>query len=225
MPCATSGKDGSLNFNSVMMLKQIHKKKNHLWLDTGAPGLNFSGKIFDCEAFTSASVSASSHRCIAASSPTDQTKNLEEDGQEREVWKITTVMREQLQWIRTTGSHSLTFFFSCLIQKKSQTIGWNSKGDSCSDLHGVYADDFTILIGGEMVVHQYAIKHNISCFCYSVYGTTVRTGLITPEHDDQEATEVTHQVNQRTSRISKLQNKSHDVKKHHMRHFRVTVIS
>lgn len=41
----------------------------------------------------------------------------------------------------------LTLFFCCMIKKKSEAIGWNSEGDSCSDLHGVYTDDFTILRG------------------------------------------------------------------------------
>lgn len=40
----------------------------------------------------------------------------------------------------------LTLSFCCLIKEKSQAIGWNSEGDPCSDLHGVYTDDFTVLI-------------------------------------------------------------------------------
>lgn len=45
----------------------------------------------------------------------------------------------------------LTLFLCCLIKKKSQAVRWNSERDSCSDLHGVYTNDFTVLMTGEIV--------------------------------------------------------------------------
>lgn len=48
---------------------------------------------------------------------------------------------------RQTRSVFLTFLLFCPIQEKSQTVGWDGERDSSSDLHGVYSDDFPILIG------------------------------------------------------------------------------
>lgn len=62
------------------------------------------------------------------------------------------------------GVTALTLLFCCLIEKKFQTIGWNSEGDSCSDLHGVYTNDFTILIGAEINTLSYKqspVAHNV----------------------------------------------------------------
>lgn len=166
MPCATSGKDGSLNFNSAMMLKQFNSPKRN------TSGVRHKGHrtqlslkdfwLWSIHLCVSVSIITPMYRCFISDWP-----NQEPWGGCTGTWSVKiitliTLIREQLQRVRTTGSQSLTFFFSCLIQKSSQMIRWNSKGDSCSDLHGVYTDDFTILIGGEMVVHQYAIKYNIS---------------------------------------------------------------
>lgn len=93
MPCVTSGKDGSLNFNSAMMLKQKDKTGIHpvlaKWCKLGCKcaGLRCTAEVSDCNVFTSASASASLHRRIAALSLTHQTKNLEVDAQKQNVWK------------------------------------------------------------------------------------------------------------------------------------------
>lgn len=44
---------------------------------------------------------------------------------------------------------ALTLLFRGLIEKNSQMVGRNSEGDSRSDLHGVYSNDFTILMSAD----------------------------------------------------------------------------
>lgn len=61
----------------------------------------------------------------------------------------------------------LTLFLSRLIKKNSQTIGWNSKGDSCSDLHRVYTDDFTILMRGQRTQSHMVLCIIMSFVCQS----------------------------------------------------------
>lgn len=44
---------------------------------------------------------------------------------------------------------ALTLLFPGLIEKDSQLVGRNSEGDSRGDLHGVYSNDFTILMSAD----------------------------------------------------------------------------
>lgn len=128
-------------------------------------GLGFTAGVSDCKAFTSASASASLHRCTAASSRTHQTKNLEKMHRNRMCENYFLNERTATENMDYRKAYTfLTLFFCCMIKKKSQAIGWNSKGDSCSDLHGVYTDDFTILRGE--IAHLDRMLYIIMSLCY-----------------------------------------------------------
>lgn len=67
------------------------------------------------------------------------------------------------EWLRVICR--LTLFLGGLIEEKSEAIGRNSKGDSCSNLHGVYTDDFTVLMMRERSFcgHEFVNSDQIKC--------------------------------------------------------------
>lgn len=183
MPCDTSGKDGSLNFNSAMMLKKKKKTQKHLVFNTMLQRWSDETELSHTEEiFWFWNI----YLGVRVNIITPMYRRFVSDSRNQEPWKRSTQKGWKegsaggdRKWVWHVSSQFwfvLTLLFCRLIQKSSQAIRWNSKGDPCGDLHCVYTNHFTILIrrGTHPNKERYEIRLRVlSMFSHKKKNTAV----------------------------------------------------
>ncbi len=114
MPYVTSGKDGSLNFNSAMMLKQRDGTETHLVLDVVLPALlhsNYTGLEFHCRHFWSWSI----YLGVSVSIITPMYRRFVSDSPNQESWRCTKTgcvkIKRRENSYREYGRQKCSFWF------------------------------------------------------------------------------------------------------------------